>query len=509
MYRVFLVDDEPLIVEGLSNGVNWDDFGLELCGTADNGRQALDQLRLVPADILITDISMPVMNGLDLIRCARQIRPELKVIILSGYDEFNYLKEGMMLGIENYLLKPIHFEELYSTLSNTVEKLNAGRQSSDYSDEEIDILRDNVLFRWMTNRINAEQLDERTKLLGINLKVDYVMAGIVRHHGHEHLYGEMKRQANEDDYVIPFRDMDGDFVFAFLGATPEACRQRAIRCMSNVKDALPPGQCGLSLGSVERTGGGERHSYENAKKAQEFLILLAKSEIAQFELLAAREGDAPTSEIDWAEYGALLLAKEMEELYERIEIDFRRLQTMPGITPEILRGMAIEAMMRMKLETQKFKHAGQFTVKSHKELVAKAARASDLNELLAFVKTSAQMYADDLTIEEGSPIIHQVLKYLETHYAEELSLKLLGYKYHIHPVYLGRLFQQETNEAFTGYLNKIRIDKAKALLANSSCKINEVSRQVGYWEPSYFYKQFKKYVGVTPAEFKAMLNPLP
>lgn len=98
----------------------------------------------------------------------------------------------------------------------------------------------------------------------------------------------------------------------------------------------------------------------------------------------------------------------------------------------------------------------------------------------------------------------QVLSEIHEHYADELSLKALGARYHIHPVYLGQLFQKETGDNFTEYINRYRIEKAKELLKNSPLKVHEIARKIGYWETGYFYKQFKKYVGISPTEFKAL-----
>ena len=108
--------------------MDWSKYGIEVVGHAENGRQALEKMAVVPVDILITDISMPVMTGLELIEGARKLNRNLKVIILSGFDDFAYLKEGMRLGIENYLLKPINLKELEETIASTTDKMNKSRR---------------------------------------------------------------------------------------------------------------------------------------------------------------------------------------------------------------------------------------------------------------------------------------------------------------------------------------------------------------------------------------------
>ncbi|MDG0793017.1 response regulator [Cohnella ginsengisoli] len=180
MYNVFIVDDEPFIIEGLIDSIDWPDFGLEVVGSAENGEEALRRIGQTPVDLLITDISMPRMNGLDLIRAARQSRPDLKAIILSGFNEFDYLKEGMRLGIENYLLKPINVKELHDTLSNAVEKLNSTGANALLSPYDVQIMKDNTLYRWICSRISEAEFNERAALLGITLTEPYGVIALAR-----------------------------------------------------------------------------------------------------------------------------------------------------------------------------------------------------------------------------------------------------------------------------------------------------------------------------------------
>ncbi len=122
MYKVILVDDEPFITEGLKKIIDWNSYNLEVIGTASTGDELLNLFNAVPADIIITDICMPNISGLKMIEIIKAINSDVKFIILSGYDDFNYVKEGMMLGIENYLLKPINEQELILTLAKYSKK---------------------------------------------------------------------------------------------------------------------------------------------------------------------------------------------------------------------------------------------------------------------------------------------------------------------------------------------------------------------------------------------------
>lgn len=141
MYKVFIADDEPFILDGLYHIINWEEQDLEIIGTAVNGHDALEKMKTLKTDILITDIRMPETDGLELIRKTKEINPGTKFIIMSGYDDFEYLKECIKLGIENYLLKPINQEEFLSTLVNTVAKIENGLFKKLYLNEDISCIK--------------------------------------------------------------------------------------------------------------------------------------------------------------------------------------------------------------------------------------------------------------------------------------------------------------------------------------------------------------------------------
>lgn len=274
MYRVFLVDDEPFIIEGLYDIIDWAAFGLEIVGSAENGQDALEALKESSADILLTDISMPVMDGLTLIREARQFRPDLKVIILSGFNEFDYIKSGLKLGVENYLLKPINIDELQETLANTIDKLNTTRPDRLFSDYDIRILRDNILYRWLTGRIAPNELIERTDMLEIRLDAPYLVTAIIRTESQfEPSYEAVQRLAMEDPSMLPFVDIDGDLVIVFMLEDKELGKEKAMTMLENMQKRFAPSPMRISLGSVEAVGEGAPQSYAHAKKAQEYFLL--------------------------------------------------------------------------------------------------------------------------------------------------------------------------------------------------------------------------------------------
>lgn len=141
-----------------------------------------------------------------------------------------------------------------------------------------------------------------------------------------------------------------------------------------------------------------------------------------------------------------------------------------------------------------------------KKALQRVQRCETYQGLIEILEGLAEETVCSLLQDAKNPVVHQVLTYIDTHYADELSLKTLGAQYHIHPVYLGQLFHKETGVSFAEYINKYRIDKAKQQLKNTNLKVHEIARNVGYWEIGYFYKQFRKYVGISPPTLKRCIR---
>jgi two-component system response regulator YesN len=244
-------------------------------------------------------------------------------------------------------------------------------------------------------------------------------------------------------------------------------------------------------------------SYEQARKAQQYFLVMPERNIVDFALLASSSpAFFPTDLLNWETYSKPIMAKDKSELLERIDRDFSAIRSADGMNPVRTKSAAVELIIRMKMEADKLNRAE--TSEPYKEALDKVMDASTLEGVGDAVKEVSLYAIDSFSGEDMSPVIKQVLRYIQEHYAEALTLKSLGQQYHIHPNYLGQLFHKQTGDTFADYLNKFRIDKAKTMLLDSRLKVNEIAKQVGYWEIGYFYKQFKKHVGIVPSEYKGL-----
>ncbi|BBH21950.1 DNA-binding response regulator [Paenibacillus baekrokdamisoli] len=507
MYRVFIVDDEPFIIEGLYDIIDWAGLGLEIVGHAENGRKALEAMKQTLVDILITDISMPVMDGLELIHLVREFHEELKVIVLSGFNEFSYLKEGMRLGIENYLLKPINVEELRSTLINVVDKLDSFKEGQMIAEFNTQILKDNTLHRWLTHQIGESEFVERADLLHIEFNHPYMAAAVLRlEKDHAEVFELIGKQLKNNRSLTLFRDIDGDLIVLAVMDDVSKGREVFLQVMKDIQEKLVNYRpLRISIGSVECLPDQAAASYRNAKKTQDYFWIYPELELMDYgELPIRQELDQVDFTLDWAVYVKTLISKDKDSLHQQIKSDFSRIQTLSGVMPHDIQNVALEMIVRFKVELKAIRHTDDDPELFY-EAFQRVRAAETIDELSETIQDVADMTVDFLISDVKSPVVQQVLNRIDKAYAEELSLKMLGIQYNIHPVYLGQLFHKETGQTFTEFINKYRIDKAKELLTTTNLKVHEIARNVGYWETGYFYKQFKKYVGISPTDYKGLL----
>ena len=502
MYRVVIVDDEPFIIEGLYYIIDWSSLGLEIVGHAPNGQAALELLSERGADILVTDISMPVMGGLELIDKARELYPELKIVVLSGYNEFDYLKQAMRSGIENYLLKPVNVEELRATMAGTVEKLRAGTTER-WSDEDIDILRNTIVYRWLTGAIAPGELRERAATLDLPIAAAYYLAVMIRWEQAGEMDYEQVKQVVSGSATLVLPNLTGEIVALYVSETAEDLKAMALAQLKPLLTELGS-PAHLALGTVAEGARQVHVSYDHAVSAADYAMVKPLGGVLDYEALKRRESssDEHQEKLDWDSYARLIPLRDKEQLASHITEDFTRMLVQPGITPATMRNVAVELIVRFKTELQTLRNMEEPEL--YQEEMLLAANSTSVATLIKTVQEVAVQTVDALVKAVRSPVIDQVLARVAADYREPLSLKTLGKEYKIHPVYLGQLFHKEMKESFTEYLNKYRIDTAKMLLRSSNSKVQEIAQEVGYWETGYFYKQFKKYVGVSPMDYREL-----
>lgn len=517
MFKVFIVDDDPAIVDGLKKMVAWEEYGMDIPGTAFDGMEAWEFMAGNEVDILITDIRMPFLDGLGLIQKVKEAGWDTRFIVLSGYDDFEYLKECIKLGIENYLLKPVNEQELTATLVAALEKLQTGRNRKADSRKDMDIIRNNILYRWITGAIGEDELNERFFLLDIKpgttsyaVCIIRVLAGGDTGMDYHTLIPEAEKICLEivKKYHsgLVLASPDNEIVFLFTNC-PESTSDTILaaileECLHTVKRSwnLP---LFITNGGFENSRKLVHQSYRRAKELQQYSLIFPPDSILDDTIKDPAAKVQMGQFISMDEIMRLSASKDLETLLMRIDEGFNQIKGAEGITPSLVQNAATEILIAVI--------NGGLAGGEKNNLLAELGRPisdiymmQSLNEIIRFTKDTAARVIQYLaqSYERINPVIKRVMASIKTNYSENISLKTLAADFNVNPNYLGRLFKEELGEFFSDYLNKIRMNKAKELLLNTNLSVREISLRVGYIDPNYFYTLFKKYMGVSPAEFR-------
>ncbi len=531
MLKVFLAEDEFIIREGIKNNIDWQAHGYEFCGEASDGELAFPLIQKTRPDILITDIKMPFVDGLALSRLVKKELPETEIIILSGYEEFDYAKEAIQIGVARYLLKPINGETLLQEIDSVAEIILGKQKEKEIREKyqkemEENSLRDQMdLFQHLvTGDCSMEELLSVADKLDLKIMAPWYSIVLLKIQSMKHDYEEYSGsivvvderivKLAEPEHVLIFdRALEGR-AFLFKADSEEELLAYQKEYLGDVKEVLS-GYANLRyFGGIGTPVNRLREipaSFEDASHAFAHRYLVAESCILDSSLLmqegAAEQEDFRISavnpeQIDRTKMQEFLRTGDLDEVVYFVDeffgkLDggamksriFRQYITMDAYFSivDFLKGLGlqkdeIEAPDQDSSILQDEKSAMDYIVRiMEKALVLREKKASS-------------RYED---------VVSEVIHYIEDNYAqEELSLNLLASHVNFSPNHLSMIFSQQTGQTLIRYLTDYRMNRAKELLRCSSKKSSVISMEVGYKDPHYFSYLFKKTQGMTPTQYR-------
>jgi two-component system response regulator YesN len=498
MYTVLLVDDEFPILETLKSSIPWQEFGVDTLLTAIDGMQALDKMKKQRVDLLITDIRMPNMDGLELLKEVRAIFPYTHCVLLTAYSDFEYAQRAIKLGVDNYLLKPFQREEMEETIEKALDNIYTSRNNSK------ELFRDNILRRWVTDCISSVELSERSRLLDINIYLpNYRVVCIKKRNKAGSLYSYCTsciKQFSSDYEIYQFWDDKGNYVFIIGGK--QISTDKLLDSFLSLADKLHvTSQIVLSIGSVVDSSEDLGQSYLAASNMIETadlsgcdpLILTHEKFVKQESALLTKELNTLFHQSDEClrkeKYNEL--AKGLLNRYEEQDND----KLISQLSYSLINFFRHEFPNQSDIQEQLYSRLNLLSAVTSKENLISA-----IEELLEYSYLLFQYYFGQL-----SPVIQYTLNYVHEHYADSLSIKEICAKNKMSTAYLGYLFKSETGMFFNNYLNQHRICNSIPLLSNSTFSIKDIAAKVGFSSTSYYISTFKKQTGLSPNKYRSLL----
>ncbi len=522
MYKVIIVDDEYPIRKGLQNYIEWEKIGFQVVKTFPDGLSALEFLRVNDIDVVMTDIDMPIMNGIKLVENIRNEDLAKHCVIISGYQDFEYARRLLQLHVNSYLLKPIEneaVEEIFKEIYEMLQKAEKQKHKRQEDKKALELMRTSLRQQFFSDLFlqkNTLQLAQK-KLdrldLGFNEKEVNIFYAQLRinnlqelldsdwHYGIDALYDSVTNFVKRIKPEITLSDFQKGrnvlcFVAVFykyeMGDSLEKQQEcyvdifnqaiQKIHEISNVTLSLLQVQGFCSLGAMctntaDITFEGEQKEVEQTQNS--------------FEL-----SEMPSEQLSYI-YNAInssFVERDLNDVFDRVDLLFSKVQNYILADAYEVYIMLVQILLRQLPDSHNI-------FNSYESKLSTCENVYDMN---AHTKKFIEYIKKDVPINPDNHLnllMEHAKKYIEDNYSKNISRNDVADYMFLSPSYFSRCFKKQTGMKFIDYLTKFRIEKSCELLLDSANNISSVCQAVGYNSPSYFTRVFKSVMGLAPNEY--------
>ena len=535
MLKVFLAEDEFVIREGIKNNINWVDHGYEFCGEAGDGELAYSMIQKTQPDILITDIRMPFMDGLTLSRMVKAQFPQIEIILLTGYEDFEYAKEAIRIGVASYLSKPISGDNLLKEIDCVGEKIIKKQREQEIAKryeedmkERKELDKQEFFEELVTGSKELSYLLDKASKLSIDLSALCYNIMIVKIWSKKHDVSEysdsvlkvedgIKEIIERRDAIIFDLKLQGKAIL-FKGDNSDFLMETINDCVREMKTLFAEhpniryfggiGQCVGRITDIPQ-------SFNWASRAFSHIYLSSGNDFVfgTSEILGIANENIILSEVDPKHIDRKLI-REFLRRGDTSETEYFLQEFFNGMGKNAMRSTMLRQYIAMDVYfcvNDFIKTELMLDMDESDELIPArelmADEESTCDYLKKLINTAITLRKDNCQ-SQYRDVVNQVINYIEENYGmEELSLNHLAAYVNFSPNHLSAVFRQQTGQTFIKYLTDFRMEKAKELLLTTSKKSNEVGLLVGYKDPHYFSYLFKKTQGLTTTQYRGGINP--
>ncbi len=505
MYRVLIVDDEEHIRQGLRNIIDWSTFGFEILAEASNGGQALHLTERLKPDLVITDIKMPEMNGLDMIRQLRLTGYSGFFILITGFADFTYAQTAIRYGVKSYLLKPINERALAGELYSIRKELEASSLVIDRQDTFSVLTREKLLEQFITGISSYETLSVLPDIptwekSGNSLQIILISFSLTNQEG-----------KTLEDFHLALQRFIAKQSCQYLYSTNKSYAILSInRSKTNTlvfnklqKDIFAEFHINLfiSIGKKVSSFANLPQSYESADQLFDKLFLYGYKGLVSAESLPRLKEQAPIA---------------LEDMIKRLApaIEYHSLEDISRCLERWMNSFIERDASEMEVKTEYINlfinlvdYFRTLFPDREKDLfdrqgfIESAYLKNSIMELNSELKALLVNISGEFEALHPDNIVEKLIRYMKNNYNKDISITSMAQSLHYSRTYLGRKFKSSTGESFTDYLDRLRVEKAKELLEKGYL-VYQAAEMVGYKNVDYFNIKFKKYEKVSPSHYK-------
>lgn len=530
MYRIVIAEDEEEVRKRIVKHINESDTEYRIIGEAGDGELAIELVRELKPDILLTDICMPNVNGLELIRGIREVDKELPIVVVSGYDEFSYAREAMSMGVREYLLKPFLPKELFEVLDKTKKIIEQKNQiavnlqnMSIELQKNLTYSRERFFHSLLDGKLGKQETEVTAVDIGFDLEADWYCAGIVGFEASQQvgmnqmmaLYMETIKEyyISKEISIHEARSEHGQLMLFFSrkGRSKEKFLQD-IRigmekiCLSMKQYHKITAKCavGSTYDSYEKLN----QSFQEALDTWRVLLYQDRAVTIYTRNTESREMIDEEKAAEMAEQ--LLLDIQMGDSRSAVARVSDIIDYYAALSPDMVEYISISLVkLVLKISDLMEKSEKQVQAWNDQKVISYLKRhftygsLSEAKEVLEEYIGRCCGRLNELNENNGDKIIRNAKMVIDQNLGnEEFNLDVLADTLHFSPNYVRQLLKEKTGENFSDYLFRRRMEMAAELLRNPNHKIQEVAEKTGYSNQRYFARCFKKYYNLTPTEYK-------
>ena len=535
MLKVFLVEDEVVMRNGIKNNIPWEQEGFEFAGEASDGELAYPLIKKEKPDILITDIRMPFMDGLELSRLVKKELPQIKIIILSGYNEFDYAKTAISIGVTDYLLKPISSAKLLEAVKKVGDMIEKEQDNVRLMERYEKEMEENILQEkhklWgalASNRLSTIELLEKGQHLGMDFTASAYLVFLFKlmQEGDATGCSDELNRASEKvnilsgtwEKVLSFDRSPEGWAFLIKGESETEVLETFAETkkeLLNLVAAYPKVEYFGGLGSIVQRIGDIQNSYKEAARAFSSRFFLDANQIAD----SAEMVPVQNEEDGKIDVSKMLSKKREHELVEKFfkngtveEVDSFLDELFQNIGEQNCKSLlyrqyvvmdlffcATDFLENLEIGTEELPEE----CRDINQIVEKAGNAQSLRHQIGILFSETMMLRDGHSKKKYSKLLEDAKAFIDDNYKhDDMSLNMVAAQVNISPSYFSTIFSNEMGQTFVEYLTHVRLEKARELLMCSNMRTAEIGYEVGYKDSHYFSYIFKKVVGCSPKEYR-------
>ncbi len=532
MYKVVLVEDETVIREGIRDNIPWEEHGFSFVGEAGDGEMALSVIRQTKPDLLITDVKMPFMDGLSLCKIVSEEFPKMKIIIISGYDDFEYARQAINIGVDQYLLKPITKMNLKKALEEIREKLELENGPQDYQVQYTNEMKEYEQFerrhffeKILEGEFSVMEIYDEAGKLGIDLTASAYNLLFFTIKEKSRLSEEIQEQFEESmDEIIQFVLRYPQYVLFrwnvnAYGVLVKAEESTITDLITRLVDKLSQvcesdtsiEQWYISLGKQVERLSLLAESYQTANHHMAYRFLVNDEHILSAETLEKYLGSSEEPNLNAVDSAKMNpdIIRDFLSQGDKSEIaDF--VASYVGGIKDALRSNMFRDYVVLNIRFTVIAYAEghgssqeELSNLMEREYSDMHLKAEEVEEYFIDMLSAALTIRDRESDVLSNRVLHRAMEYVDKNFEnEDISLNEVAAKVNVSPSYLSTVFSQNAEKTFIEYVTGKRMEKAKKLLKTTDMSSGEIAAKVGYKDPHYFSFVFKKTQGMSARDYR-------